>query len=204
MDQARSDEELAAAMYGGEPPSVHIAATDSIARTVDQIATEIHDKPEPLAEELPPEVQALRDADLARQVYDDRTQYAAAGIDKALGELGIEGQAADLAHREWAGAFADMGMDAQDAAQVVAVAMVDEPTDEQVEAWRGEAEAALQETYGADDWQQALSDARLLVKRDPRVKDFLNRTGLGSHPTVVKLAAQRARALIASGQLKRN
>lgn len=202
MDQARSDEQLAAAIYGGEPPAAHAPPAESVARTFDEIAVAMHDKPEPLAEELPAEIQALRDADPARAIYDDRTQYKAAGIDQALGELGIEGQAAEAEHKAWAGVFADMGLDAVDAAAMVRVGLIDEPTPEEAAAWPEQAQAALRETFG-DDAQQALADARLLVGRDPRLKDFLNRTGLGDHPHVVKLAAQRARALIANGTLKR-
>jgi hypothetical protein len=205
MHQARSDAELSAAMYGGEPAAAPAPAAPPAEgpRTFEQLAAAMHDKPEPLAEELPPEVKALRDADPARAVYDDRTQYQAAGIDKALAELGIEGQAAELAHREWAGVFVDAGLTPQDAADMVRVGLIDEPTPEEAAAWPEQAHAALREAYG-DDAQQALADARLLVRRDPRLKDFLNRTGLGDHPAVVKLAARRARELIASGKLKRS
>lgn len=202
-DEARSLAEMGAALYGGEPPPMHTPPTESIARTPEQLAAAMHGKPEPLAEELPPEVKAMRDADPARQVYDDRTHYNAAKIGEALADLGIEGQAAELAHREWAGVFADAGLDAQDAGKLVEVAMMDEPSAEEVEGWRAQAEASLRDAFGEDDWQQALSDARLLVGRDPRLKAYLNRTGLGNHPTVVRVAAQRARAAIAKGTLKR-
>lgn len=202
MDQARSFADLGAALYGGEPPPAHTPPAESIARTEEQIASAMHDKPEPRPEELPPEVKALRDADPARSLYDDRTQYTSASIDKALAELGIEGPAAKAEHKAWAGVFADAGLTPQDAADMVKVGLIDEPTPEEAAAWPEQAHAALREIYG-DDAQQALADARLLVGRDPRLKAFLNRSGLGDHPHVVKLAAQRARALIANGTLKR-
>lgn len=202
MDESRSLADLGAALYGGEAPVAPAPGPIAEARTPEQIASAMHDKPEPLAEELPPEVKALRDADPARQVYDDRTAYKGAGIDKALAELGIEGQAADLAHREWAGVFADAGLDAQTASTLVEVAKASY-SDETMQAWPEQAKASLREAFGEDDWQHALNDARLLVKRDPRVAKHLDETGLGNHPTVVRVIAQRARALIANGTLKR-
>lgn len=203
MDQARSLAEMGAVLYGGEPPAAPTQGPVAQARSFDQIAAAQYDKPELPAEELPPEVKALRDSDQARAMYDDRTAFKAAGIDKALGELGIEGPGAEAEHKAWAGVFTDAGLTPQDAQDVVKLALMDEPTADEAAAWPTQAEAALQEAFGADDWRQALADARLLVKRDPRVRAFLNRTGLGDHPTVVKLAAQRARALIANGKLKR-
>lgn len=202
-DEARDLGTLGAALFGGEPSPAHVPPAQPIARSPEQIAAAQYDKPEPLAEDLPPEVKALRDAEPARQVYDDRTQYGAAKIGEALADLGIEGQAADLAHREWAGVFADAGLNAEDAAHVVRVALMDEPDAAEMEAWPTQAEAALRENYG-DDWKSALADARMLVGRDPRLKAYLNRTGLGNHPDVVRIAARQARTLIANGKLKRS
>lgn len=196
MDEARSLADLGAALYPAAPAAEAapvVAAPASPAQAT-----------EPAADALPPEIQALRDADPARAMYSDTTAYASAGIDTALGDLGITGAAAEAEHKAWAGVFTDVGLTTQDAQDVVKLALMDEPNAEEMQGWRGQAEASLQETYGADDWQQALADARLLVKRDPRLKDFLNRTGLGDHPHVVKLAAQRAREQIASGKLKRS
>lgn len=203
MDEARSLGDLGAALFGGEQPAAHVAPTEPVARTFDEIAAAMHDKPELPPEALPPEVKALRDADPARAVYDDRTQYKAAGIDAALKELGIEGQTAEAEHKAWAGVFADLGLDAQDARKVVEVGLASS-TPEQVQAWPEQAKASLQEAFGEDDWQQALADARLLVKRDPRLMAYLDETGLGNHPTIVRIAAQRARAAIANGTLKRS
>lgn len=154
-------------------------------------------------EELSPEVQALRADDPARAVFDDRTAYTDAGIDKALTELGIEGTAAEAEHKAWAGVFADLGLSSQQAKDMVTIGLMDEPTAEVTQAWPAQAEAALKETYGESDWQQALADAKLLVARDPRLHKFLHETRLGDHPGVVKLAAERARAAIANGTLKR-
>ncbi len=204
MDESRSLAEMGAALYGGEPPPAHVPPTTSVARTFHEIAADLHDKPELPPEELPPEVRALREAEPGRLVYDDRTQYKAAGIDKALADLDIEGQAAEAEHRTWAGVFADLALNADDARHVVSLATMDEPTPEEAAAWPGAAKAALQGEYGPDGWEQALADARRLVGRDPRLKDFLNRTGLGDHPDVVRIAARQARAAIASGKLKRN
>ncbi|MCF8203649.1 MAG: hypothetical protein K9J82_01135 [Methylotenera sp.] len=202
-DESRSLAEMGAALYGGEPPPAHVPPTEPVGRTGEQIASAMYDKPELPPEELPPEVKALREAEPARQIYSDTTQYKAAGIDKALADLGIEGQAAEAEHRTWAGVFADLDLNAQDAAHVVGLATMDEPSAETMQVWPDEAKTALQDEYGPDGWEQALADARRLVGRDPRLKDFLNRTGLGNHPDVVRIAARQARAAIASGKLKR-
>ena len=181
---------------GGDSAPVHEP------RTFEQIAEAQYGKPELPAEDLPAGVAALRDTDPARRMYDDRTPYTHAGIERALADHGVEGPAADLEHKAWAGVFADLGLSGQDAQGVVQLAMAEPPSDDQVQAWPTQAQAALQEAFGRD-WQQALADARLLVARDPRLSDYLNRTGLGNHPHIVKLAAERARAAIANGTLKR-
>lgn len=195
MDRARSLEELGAAMYPPEQPAAAPAPSPSPAPAPTQ--------PEAAGDALPPEIQALRDADPERALYDDRTAYNGTGIDKALADLGIEGKVAEAEHKAWAGTFTDAGLTPQEAQDVVALALMEEPSADELAAWPAQAQAKLQEAFG-DDAEQALADARLLVKRDPRVRDFLNRTGLGDHPYIVKLAADRARALIASGKLKRS
>lgn len=199
-DQARGFAELGAALYGGDPPA---ATEPSSARTEEQIAAAMYDKPELPPEELPAAVQALRDADPARKVYDDATAYTHAGIGEALVEMGIEGVDQQAEHRAWTGALADMGVTSDEAKGLVQLAMSDAPEQAAIEAWPSEAKQALQEAFG-DDADQALADARLLIRRDPRVRDFLNRTRMGDHPRVVLLAAQRARAAIAAGSLTRN
>lgn len=203
LDKARTDDQLAAALYGTKAPPAHVAPTESIARTFEQIAAAVHDKPELPPEELPAEVKALREADPVRRIYNDAKTFKDAGIGQALEELGIEGEQLQVEQRAWAGVMGDMGVSATEATDLVQLALMDTPEPAVIEGWAGEAMQGLRDAFG-DDADQALADARLLISRDPRVKDFLNRTRMGNHPRVVLLAAERARAAFAAGTLKRN
>jgi len=66
--------------------------------------------------------------------------------------------------------------------------------------WRGQAQTELERVYGSKDEAAKAADlARALVQRDPRLAAMLDRSGLGSHPQIVVLLAERARALRQAG-----
>lgn len=76
------------------------------------------------------------------------------------------------------------------------------PADEATRgAWRKEAVLSLEQTYGKEDAAKALQDARALVQRDPRIARLLNDSGLGSHPKIVLLLVEKARAAKIAGRL---
>lgn len=135
----------------------------------------------------------------ARQLYDDRTAYASAGIDKVLADLGLEGQALEAEHRAWAGTLTDLAVPANEAKTLLELAVVQAYPDEATSGtWRTESVQLLKDTYG-HQWRSTLADAQLLLQRDPRLKAWLDETGLGDHPRFIAMAADRARALASTG-----
>lgn len=187
---------------GHVEPAQPAPVVPQVARTEEQIAEAYFAQPEPLPpEQLPRELQALRDADPGRAMFGDVSTYSTAGIADALTAHGIEGQAAQEEHRAWAGVLADLEVPPVEAAGLVRLAMLD-PDEATVSGWQGDARDALIREFG-DDASAALDDAKLLIARDPRLANFLDASGLGSHPEVVLKAAHIARAQIASGKLKR-
>lgn len=153
-------------------------------------------------EELSPELKALRAADPGRVMFGDVNTYSSAGIVEALAAHGIEGTAAEEEQRAWSGVLADLQVPPAEAATLVQLARLDPPDAATSDAWQGDALESLAREFGSGA-DAALADARLLVGRDPRLKAYLNRTGLGNHPEVVLRAARIAREQIASGKLKR-
>lgn len=74
------------------------------------------------------------------------------------------------------------------------------PDDAQVLAWQNQARGELTAAFGTTA-DMALDDARKLVAGHKALGEFLDRTGLGSHPRVVVQLAERARALRTRGKL---
>lgn len=182
------------------PPSA--APTAPKARTEAELAEAMFGKGTEVAEELPPEVKALRDSDLERRFFDDRTTYSEV-LEPALKSMGFDepGQAAEL--KAWSGVFADAGLETAAAGELLGLRNEAYPEPAVFEQWGTDAATALRAEYG-DAADRALKDAQLLVKRDPRIGAFLDRTGLGNHPKVALHLAAAARAQIAAGKLKRS
>ncbi len=153
-------------------------------------------------EDLPPAIRELRETDPARAMFDDGAAYAESGLDKLLEAQGIIGEAQQAELRAWNGMLADHQIRAHEARELVEIASMP-ATDEAVEAWRGDAERALARDLGPG-WKasQDFRDAQRLIARDPRLADYLARSGLGSHPRVVKLAIEKARSERLAGRLK--
>jgi hypothetical protein len=59
----------------------------------------------------------------------------------------------------------------------------------------------LRDRFGSDA-EQAAADARRLVARDPRFAEWIEETGLGNHPDVVLMIAERARSERGRGRLR--
>lgn len=136
--------------------------------------------------EAPENVQALRQEDVAGKLYDRAAAYD--GLDFNDGTKAI---------------LADLGVTQAEARQIDTATrqMKQNPPDQQqIEQWQREADELLRyEFHGSE--QGALKDARNLAARDPRVREFLEQSGLGDHPQVVLIMARRARRERLNGRL---
>jgi hypothetical protein len=121
-------------------------------------------------------VKAERAADPSRALYSPQKTYAAA-IPDALLEDGLDVQAA----REVA---ADMGAHPDEVKQLLGMPAAE--SDAQADQWLAQSRA-----LGLS--QADIQRAQRFVQRDPRLADFLNRTGLGNHPKVVQMAVELSR-----------
>ncbi len=201
MTGASSLGELATALYGADVP-VETTPLPASAPPISSALERLHSKPDPLpAEDLPAEVKALRDGDVARSLYDDRSAFSE--LPNVLADIGLEGRELEIEHRHWAGVLTDLAVPPAEVKGLATLAKSHAYPDEATaETWQTEGLEALKTTYGSA-WKSALADAQALVQRDPRLSDWLNRTGLGNHPRFIAMAADRARHAIANGTLKR-
>jgi thioredoxin-like negative regulator of GroEL len=71
---------------------------------------------------------------------------------------------------------------------------VAEPADEEtVDEWQAESEAALRATYGSQA-SAVLDRAQRWLAQRPKAREQLDWSGLGSHPTVVKMLVEKSEA----------
>jgi hypothetical protein len=142
--------------------------------------------------DVPAEVRTLREADPDRQLFSAQKEYAEVVKDYP-GATDTE-RAVLAETREWFADFALNSQEAQTVTQVFNTELRDGiPSDETVAAWGREATQETFRRYGRDA-EARLADARLLVRRDPRVRQVLERSGMGSHPRVVQLLIEKARS----------
>ncbi len=112
--------------------------------------------------------------------------------------------AAREAAQSWRGTFDRHGLNSTESAQLadLAIAAHRQPADEQTRArWAEDAKAALLQDFGPENIALALADAKKIIAKDPKLAAYLDQSGLGSHPTVVRLVAQKARAMRKAGRL---
>jgi hypothetical protein len=105
---------------------------------------------------------------------------------------------------EWAQTFAQYelsGTQAKEFADIGAQVMRSPPTPELVTQWTETAVAELKSTYGVQGAGQALQDARSYIAMRDDLRDLLDSLGLGSHPAVVRAAAERGRQMRMQGKL---
>jgi hypothetical protein len=143
------------------------------------------------SDQLPPAVRELREQDDARKMFSAQVTYKDA-IKAADGASEQDKAAA----AEWREIAADSGLSVEETRELVSVfeGMTQPPTAEVKAQWEAEAISELVREFGKEGAVDALTDAMRLVARDPRVRDFLDSTGLGSHPAYVKRLVQAARS----------
>ena len=98
---------------------------------------------------------------------------------------------------EWREVFADVGLSHPEARDVVqhAQAMLKDgpPSDQTRASWRAESSEYLRRTFGANA-SKTLAEAQRYVARDWRVQHYLQVTGLGDSPRVLKLVVEKMRS----------
>jgi hypothetical protein len=200
----------AASVVYEERSSKTIASADTpIAPAVEEAITNAlyAKEPEPVALEIPDAIKALRATDNA--MFDPTAAYSTAITEEDFGvdaEVVIAPEVKAAAIMEFRAMFADIGLPAPEAREVVDIAKQigkDVPTPEQESAWTQDAAKRLLDTNGGDlaAANADLALAKALVQRDPRLKKVLEVTRLGSHPRVVELVVQRARSEKMRGRL---
>jgi predicted short-subunit dehydrogenase-like oxidoreductase (DUF2520 family) len=130
---------------------------------------------------------------------------AAREIERMMMENLADPDEAAAAAADWVAEFQELGLTSTESATItgIAASVVNNPPSAQmVTSWVEESRAALVQDYGREGAAQALADAREFIGRfgTPELRDVLNMTGLGNHPDVVRVAAQKARALRLAGR----
>lgn len=183
--------------------------------TAESIADRMFPAPAPAPVDKAPnaEVQAVRTADgVARQLYPDTGAFGGkldgtGGPLQPLAAALNPGVAPDvLAQRtaSLASALVDVGANRSFVADLAALAQavtVTPLTPAQIAEHKATALATLKERFGEDAGMR-LKDAMALAKRDHRLREVLDKTGLGHHPRVVLEFAEMARTARGNGRLK--
>jgi hypothetical protein len=180
---------MANRLYGGTPQQKQPDADAPGSTSQQELADRIYAaSPAPAArDDVPDAVKALREADTARHMFSPAKAFAADLPDGSLPGVDIA-EAREVA--------ADLGVEPADLREFRALA--NDTTEPDVEAWRVQSHEMLAERgYTAAD----LDAARQLARRDPRVMDYLNATGLGDHPKVVERFIHLARRARIAGTL---
>lgn len=136
------------------------------------------------------------------QSFNANETYQDALPDDVLTNDELTPELREAATREFRAMAGDLALPPAELSQFVTLAKWAEsnpPTQEQHDSWRQDALATLEREF--DDPAQALKDANALLRRDPRVRALIDHFGLGNHPSVVKMIAQRARSERAKGRL---
>lgn len=167
----------------------------------DRIAEAMYPEAKAYVPEVPnAAVAAVRAADgPARVLYPAAKQYGKPLLRELSLATNPEGSETALAQQavELAEVAADIGFDRNDLASLAAAAAAFKakpPTAEEQAAYRRTAVSELRAQYGKG-FTEAMDAASALAQRDPRFKQYLNRTGLANHPwAVLRLAELGLRA----------
>jgi hypothetical protein len=140
--------------------------------------------------------QRAHDAREAQRAVDNTYGSATRTITEAAVErLGLSPDEAQASVRDWQPRFQSYGLSGDEAQSVVDVAVGAVAGNVDQSGWANQSRAALTREFGsADGAQRALDAARALVAKDPALAAFLDSSGLGSHPKVVVLLANKARS----------
>ncbi len=189
------------ALYGAPTPAPAAppppASRQPAPTTESEIAETLYaDGPsDPLAEGQP-------DADQAVKVHGSTMR----SIETAATErFNMSPADARVSSKVWGEVFTEFAVapaDAQALTDIGIAVMAGTIPEQTVDGWAGDARASLRSEFG-DRADAALADARKLVDKHPRLKAWLESSGMGNNPKVVMSMARKAAQLRAAGRLTR-
>lgn len=136
--------------------------------------------------------------------------YSPTILPRAAEVLGMESEAGDGATRqaravEYSQLAGDVGLDANALdvfAQVRAELEMNPPSAERAAEMRNKTHEHLVETYGERRAMEGIRAAQAMVKRNPRLRDYLNKTGAGDDYRIVARLVHTALQQRSNGKLK--
>lgn len=196
---SRSNEEIAAALFGGPEAPAPTPTTAPAKPLSDADTAALLYGP---ADDSEPDESAPRTPDGV--VLDKVFANAQRDILTAATErLGLSSEEATESAVAWGEVFREFDVGGEQAQHLAALgigAMANAPDEATVHAWGLEARTAVGIEFGAANVGRVLADARTLISRHPGLRELLDSSGLGSHKQVVLAACAKARALRAAGR----
>lgn len=127
-------------------------------------------------------------------------------LPRAAEVLSVDNGGASLARTaEFSRLAADAGLDTNDIdvfATVRAELEIDPPTPERAAEMRRKTREHLVETYGEERANKGIRAAQAMAKRDPRLREFLNKTGAGDDYRIAARLVRQALSQQEAGKLK--
>jgi hypothetical protein len=129
------------------------------------------------------------------------------GIEQAAMERMLASpEEASEASSYWGSVFQEAGLTGTESAQIADIgisAFTQPATPELRTSWVEQSQQALVQDYGPQGARAALDDARRFVDvyGTRELRDVLDSTGLGDHPAIIRIIAQKARAARNAGKL---
>lgn len=149
----------------------------------------------------------LSEADLATRLYsaDPMLTFANASLkiqNAAMEDHLAAPEDAKAIAAEWADEFAQHQLNDNDSVGLVDLGravLSTPPSEETVAGWRQDAMTLLKTEYTPAGANAALQAAREYVAKTPGLAEKIDAWGLGDHPLVVKICAERGRAMRSKG-----
>lgn len=184
-------------------PEAPSAAPEALSASEASAAKELWPEPEPApVDAAPAAVKEMREADLARTLYDPQVTYKQAVTAEDMPDLPEGDRAAVIANAR--SMFDDLGLSTEEARTLTDLVKHGAPDAQTEAAWQEEIIDQLKARHGKDE-QAAQAEVALvqaLAHRDPRIAKVLNSTRLGNHPKVVEIFLRRSRDEKVNGRLK--
>jgi hypothetical protein len=175
------------------------------------LADSLYPPPKPPFRDPAPnaQVRAVREADGARELYEDAKAFGKqGGIAREL-VIALHPGAAlpqiEQTTAELSSIALDVGLDGNDLSKIAAWSrayQIEPPTEAAQQAHRRTAQRELRERFGDAGYDDAMSAARALISRDPRLLQLVTEAGLGNRPELLLRFAELGLAARAKGQIK--
>jgi predicted Zn-dependent protease len=183
-----AEEKQLATFHDGEAPAKAIAAVEATF-------------------EVPEEVKQLRVANWTDPALAYNDALTVDDIKDPEGAEPMTPETRQAVVNEWRRIAGDVGLNNGELREAVALSKeitATPPDDATLTAWQTENTQHLLAVGGdPESAQRELDAARALVARDPRLWQFLQTTGLGNHPKIVRLVVEKARSESTRGRLVR-